>query len=265
MSELTDGRGVLYPAKLPSFHRVPATGELAHLVRWFWLPRWDLAPGRVSRQEVLPFPASNLVVDPDGVTMTGPSTRASYRDLSGSGWAVGALLRPAGVSVLGVQPGDLRDSTAPFDAPDLQDVVLAAMRGLDEAGVRENAVTGFSRWIATRSASPDTAAVQANALEDLVASDRSITRVDQLAAQLGASTRSVQRLCRRYIGLSPLAIIRRYRLQEAAERLREDPTLTVAVVAAELGYADQAHLAADFRRVLALTPNAYRHASRGAS
>jgi AraC-like DNA-binding protein len=34
--------------------------------------------------------------------------------------------------------------------------------------------------------------------------------------------------------------------------------VSVAQVAADLGYADQAHLAADFRTVLGLTPSAYR-------
>lgn len=72
------------------------------------------------------------------------------------------------------------------------------------------------------------------------------------------STRALQRLAKQYIGLSPLRIIRRYRLQEAALRLREDPGLTVARVAAELGYADQSHLAADFRSTLGLSARDYR-------
>ena len=95
-------------------------------------------------------------------------------------------------------------------------------------------------------------------MEDVVASDRSILRVDQLARRLDLSIRSLQRLCKKYIGLPPLAVIRRYRLQEAAQRLREDPSVTVAQVAAELDYADHAHLTADFRRVLRFSPSLYR-------
>ena len=44
----------------------------------------------------------------------------------------------------------------------------------------------------------------------------------------------------------------------AAQRLREDRAVTVSRIAAELGYADHAHLTADFRRVLGLTPSGYR-------
>ncbi|OLO93108.1 DNA-binding protein [Actinomyces naeslundii] len=40
--------------------------------------------------------------------------------------------------------------------------------------------------------------------------------------------------------------------------MREDPSVTVAQVAAELDYADHAHLTADFRRVLGLSPSRYR-------
>lgn len=54
-------------------------------------------------------------------------------------------------------------------------------------------------------------------------------------------------------------MIRRYRLQEAVQRLREDHSLTIAHVAADLGYADHAHLSADFRSVLGFTPNFYRY------
>jgi AraC-like DNA-binding protein len=56
-------------------------------------------------------------------------------------------------------------------------------------------------------------------------------------------------------------MIRRRRLQEAAQRLREGPDVRLADVAADLGYADQAHLANDFRALLGLTPSEYRSAT----
>ena len=47
-------------------------------------------------------------------------------------------------------------------------------------------------------------------------------------------------------------------LPQPAQRLREDPSLTIAYVAAELDYADHAHLTADFRQVLGFSPSLYR-------
>ncbi|MFT3889699.1 MAG: helix-turn-helix domain-containing protein [Arachnia sp.] len=261
MVDVGDPRGVLYPARLPTFRRIPAPDELRDLVRWFWIPRWAIAPGRASRQALLPFPASNLVVQADGVTLSGPSTGASHRDLSGRGWAVGALLRPAGIAALSPDPGAIRDAEIPFDDPALHQAVADAMRGDDEATADAAAASAFAAWATTTLPAPDDGGLCANQLEDLIASDREIVRVDQVADRLGLTVRGVQRLARRYVGVPPLTMIRRYRLQEAAQRLRDDASLTVARVAAELGYADQAHLAADFRRVLGFAPASYRRAA----
>ena len=70
----------------------------------------------------------------------------------------------------------------------------------------------------------------------------------------------MQRLAHRTVGLSPAAMIRRRRLQEAAQRVREDPDASLVSIAVELGYADQAHLANDFRTVLGFTASDYRAA-----
>ncbi len=253
-----DGRGILYPARLPTFHREAAPQALAGIVRWFWIPQWHLAPGRSSRQEVLAFPASNLTVEPSGVTVSGPTTRRSHRDLHGRGWAVGALLRPAGVAALGIDPRGLRDGEIAFDAPDLHRAVAAAMETADDARRRTAAAEAYASWITDTVDPPDAEGDLANTLEDVIAADRSLVRVEQVAERLGLSVRSVQRLARRYVGVPPLAIIRRYRLQDAAQVLRDDPSATVGRIAADLGYADQAHLCADFRAVLGFTPTTYR-------
>lgn len=255
---LSDSRGILRPARLPTFHRVAAPDDLADRVRWFWIPRWRIAPGRSSRQHVLPFPASNLVVDLDGVALSGPTTGASHRDLTGTGWAVGALLRPAGVAALHPAPHEVRDLEVPFEAPELHAAVVAAMATDDETEGDALAAATYAAWARTRLAVPDDQALLANRMEDLVASDPEVVRVEQVADHLALSVRAVQRLAHRYVGVPPLAIIRRYRLQEAARRLREDPSLPVARVAAELGYADHAHLTRDFRQVLGMAPQAYR-------
>lgn len=255
----SDGRGVLYPGALPTFHRESAPPHLRELIRWFWIPRWDLAPGRVSRQQILPFPTSNLVVEPHGVSLSGPTTGISHRDLRGRGWAVGALLRPAAVASLCDDPSMIHDREVPLEAPTLLRDVSAAMQDASAAG-RSAAVRAYGTWASERFAEPNEVGRLANAMEDLISTDRRIIRVGQVAERLSVSVRSLQRLAQRYVGLTPLSIIRRYRLQEAAQRLREDPTLTIAQTAADLGYADHAHLSADFRHVLGFSPRSYREA-----
>lgn len=250
---------MLYPARLPTFHREPVTGELAAFVRWFWIPEWDIEHGRTSRQHLIGFPACNLVVE-DAVTgISGPTTHASHRDLTGRGWAVGALLRPAAVPDLVGDPVPARDTYREVELSDLSAAVRAAMDADAPAGERHrDAITAFSDWLLVRLGTPDDEALLANRMVEAAEADADLVTVADLATHLHLSTRSLQRLAARYVGLPPTALIRRRRLQEAAERLREHPELDLTELAHEFGYADHSHLTNDFRRSLGLTPSTYR-------
>ncbi len=258
----TDSRGPLYPARLPTFHRLSPPDAVAHLVRWFWIPEWHIEPGRSSRQHILPYPACNLVVEAGLVGISGPATHASYRDLTGDGWAVGALLRPAAVLALVDDPGAIRDRYRRVDLPELHRAITAAMTAQQPGDRRRaEAVEVFATWLARTVPHPEDDALLAGRMVDLIDSDAHVLVVGDAAARLGVSVRTLQRLARRYVGVPPAAMIRRRRLQEAAARLREGGGRDLASLAAELGYADQAHLAGEFRRVLGFTPSSYRRAS----
>jgi AraC-like DNA-binding protein len=123
---------------------------------------------------------------------------------------------------------------------------------------RSRAVEAFAHWLEERMPAPGREALLANTMADLIDADPSVLQVEQAAARVGVSVRTLQRLARQYVGLPPAAMIRRRRLQEAAERLRREPGIDIAAVANDLGYADHAHLTTDFRKVLNFTPSAYR-------
>lgn len=82
-------------------------------------------------------------------------------------------------------------------------------------------------------------------------------RVGQVCAKLDLGERALQRLLRRRIGLSPKWLIQRRRLHDAADLLRAGASVDLARVAADLGYADQAHFTRDFRAVTGLTPGEF--------
>jgi AraC-like DNA-binding protein len=249
-------RGTLHPRRLPVLRRLPPAPAVADLVAWYWIPRWDLPRGRESRQQVLSYPAANLVVEGGAVTLVGATTRMTERVLAGRGWAVGALLRPAAFAALCAHPARLVDDAEELDAPELADAVVDAMPA-DE----ERAATILGEWIDGRVGSRTHEARQANAMAEVLMTDPAVLRVEDAAARLAMSSRTLQRLAHRTVGLPPAAIIRRRRLQEAAQRVREHPEVPLADVAAQLGYADQAHLANDFRTVLGFTPTDYRRAA----
>ncbi|WP_308465046.1 AraC family transcriptional regulator [Rathayibacter soli] len=251
-------KGILYPTRLPDFHRIPAPDIVAHLVQWFWIPEWDIEPGRTSRQQLIAYPTSNLVVLPSTVEFAGPATRASHRDLTGRGWAVGALLRPALVPHLIEDPGRMRDRLTMLPLPELQSAVSSAMAGADPETRRRTAVGSFVDWLVAQHPEVSEEGERANRMMHIIATDADVRRIDDISGRLSVSSRTLQRIARKYVGLSPSELIRRRRLQDAAERVRTDPVADLAALAAELGYADHAHLTNDFRMVLGFTPSDYR-------
>src|SRR5689334_20873420 len=80
----------------PPIHRFAPSPELATLVRRHWMPVWSLPDGRRSVQRVLQYPVCLLVVAHDYALLVGPTNGLSTQELTGSGWALGTMLQPAG-------------------------------------------------------------------------------------------------------------------------------------------------------------------------
>ena len=258
-------RGVLFPARLPDFERRPAGPGVKDLVRWFWIARWSLGSGEVSRQHVIAFPAINLIVelgDDPGVLVAGPTSAASVRELRGEGCAVSAVLWPAAAPALIGDPSAHRDRVVRIDDVRAErlhsEVASSVFRGDISA-----ATGAIEVFLHDRVGSPPREALLANRLVDMEGGTSSAgpttpTTVQGLAADLGISVRTSQRLAARFVGLRPQEVLRRRRVQEAAARLREVPRTDLATVAQEEGFADQAHLCAEFRELLGFTPGGYR-------
>ena len=284
-------KGHLTPGTGSAVTRFPARAEVAAFVRQIWIPEWDLPAGEQTEQLVLGYPASNVVVELDGVAIYGPTSRASTRVLTGSGWAVGALLKPAGVRLFTERPAELLDAEAPVEAADLHRSICDVMessgpaessgaaesepadtgladpaptvpgKAASAAGHRARAADLLQDYIQSLAAQrsdggmSDDAAL-ANQMVDLI-DEGDIRSAPQLARTLHLSERSVQRLASRYVGMSAVLMLRRRRLQDAAERVRAEPATDLGELAAQLGFSDQAHLTREFRQVLGFTPRQY--------
>jgi AraC-like DNA-binding protein len=93
----------------------------------------------------------------------------------------------------------------------------------------------------------------------LVALTQGTVRSVSLAARhAGISPRHLARLSDRWVGLPPSELVRLSRFQRALNRMRQDPTVSLARVALVSGFADQAHFTRDFGRFAGLTPSAFR-------
>lgn len=82
--------------------------------------------------------------------------------------------------------------------------------------------------------------------------------VEDMAHAVDTTSRQVDRLCARYLGIAPKTLSRVVRFQFALKALMRDPGCTLADVAANAGYFDQAHFIKDFRRMSGGVPRGYR-------
>ena len=82
----------------------------------------------------------------------------------------------------------------------------------------------------------------------------------QLAGEVGLSPSHFETLFRRSTGLSPHQYLIRCRVERARDLLG-DGTVTLSQVAARCGFSDQSHLGRHFKRLVGMTPGAYRRRS----
>jgi AraC-like DNA-binding protein len=113
------------------------------------------------------------------------------------------------------------------------------------------------RFLRARLPERDQTIVTINQIVDAIIGDRAITKVDNLVHQFNLSKRTLQRLFSQYVGVSPKWVIKRYRLQEAADQLADGTAVDWPKMALDLGYFDQAHFIKDFKMLVGRTPGEY--------
>ncbi|MEO9330192.1 helix-turn-helix domain-containing protein [Gordonia aurantiaca] len=236
--------------------------DLAELIRRFWVPVWSVPPGAEAPQRVLQYPVCLIVVTDAYARFYGVATGLSETVLTGDGWGVGVMLTPG---TGGLLVGDVSRFTDRYDelsdvfgesGADVVERVRAEMaRNPHEDPAQRAATDVVEDWLRGYLPMDDEGRL-VNDIVEWVEHESSVTAVAQICERFHLTERSLQRLTRRRLGLTPKWLIQRRRLHEAAERLRE-PGETLAVLAAELGYADEAHFVRDFKAVTGMTPREF--------
>ncbi|MFI0862459.1 DUF6597 domain-containing transcriptional factor [Streptomyces smyrnaeus] len=266
-----DTRGiVLAPgllARVRFRRRLPAE-PLRRWVEHYWLIDWDLEEPYVS--QVVPHPCVNVVFERRGPADLAPGTGL----VAGVGTGVFSTKLEEIGRVCGVQfrPGGFRPFLTPprpLSALTGRQLPLEEVFGSTEdvppriltPDREDERVTALDTFLLSLSPARDPAAERAMALAHRVRTDRSVLRVERLAADAGMSVRTLQRLFATYVGVTPKWTILRYRVHEAMEHATSHPETDWARLAADLGYSDQAHLVRDFTAAVGVTPSAYARAA----
>ena len=249
--------------------RIAPPSDLAPCVQHYWYVQWDLRHEQPNNAETLPHPNCYLVFEHDlerpcddicvfnRAEVSGVNTGKFSRVMKGYGRVFGLKFKPGGLHpFLHASVSTLTDRVLPAAQVFGKSILQLAAR-LRRLEMLEAMTTATTEYFAAHAPAPDTQVDLSSKLVETIFGDPSILTVEALARCSGLSVRSLQRLFHVYVGVPPKWVIRRYRLHELLERLNSGDAFDGAEVALDLGYADQAHLINDFRRLAVYTPNEY--------
>ncbi len=261
-SETGAPRGILNPPPLTAeefrlARRRPAA-ELTQFIEHYWIVAWDLRHRAPHTQETLPQPNVHVVFEKNNSHAFGVVTGKFSRYLEGKSHVFGIKFAPGMFrAFLGYAVSRITNRTRPV-LEIFGDEVTAVEEILTSEASDDQLVAATDSFFQARIPAPDDKANLAKELVRQTLEQRDLLTVDDLARKSAMGTRTLQRLFSEYVGVSPKWVIRRYRLHEAVERLRDGERLDCAQLALELGYFDQAHLINDFKSILGYTPTEFQ-------
>lgn len=239
--------------------RVSPSAPLAPFVEHYWWVRWDLREPETN--EVLSYPSVHVTFEGGRGQIIGVVRAKFSRRLEGRGDLFAIKFRPGmfapwyGGPIVGLTDRTVSLALELGSPPDeLLGAVFAHADPIDRAKSLEARLMR-----ALPELDPD--AVLARDAVERVRAEPDLQTVAAVASAVAVAPRALQRLFRDYVGVGPKWVVRRFRLQEAAELL-ETTDATVASVAASLGYFDQAHFVRDFKAVVGATPSEYLRKAR---
>ncbi|MFE4670366.1 DUF6597 domain-containing transcriptional factor [Streptomyces sp. NPDC056716] len=278
-----DTRGIVDPAGLLTrvrFRRHLPAPELRRHVERYWLIDWDLPEPYATH--IVPHPSVNLTFQwdeaegPPHAELTGIPTGLYTRKLTGRGRVCGVKFRPGGfrpytpgipathwtgkvLPAESVFPAATEAMARTLTTPEAPQA-LQAPRTPETPGATDptdRRLAALDSFLLALAPEPDPQADLAADLVQRVRADRTVRRVTDLADLADLSVRALQRLFAAYVGVAPKWVILRYRIHEALELAGTRRHVDWATLAADLGYADQAHLVRDFTGTVGVTPTTY--------
>ncbi|WP_329349850.1 helix-turn-helix domain-containing protein [Streptomyces sp. NBC_01261] len=263
-----DTRGIVDPAELLArvhFRRPEPAEALRPHIEHYWLIDWDLTEPYVSH--VVPHPAVHIVFqhlagEDAFVEVAGIPNGLFAQKLEGRGRVCGIKFRPGAFRTVTPDRPVSEWTGQRVRQPDVfPDIDPASVLDLPDEAAR---IAALDTFLLTLDPQPDPQAELAATLVDRIRTDRTIRRVTDFAHAEGLSVRLLQRLFAGYVGVGPKWVILRYRIHEALERAGAEEPVDWAGLAADLGYADQAHLVRDFTATVGVTPTTYAQGVQGA-
>lgn len=187
--------------------------------------------------------------------ISGVRSRFYVREMVAPSCSVGAVLRPgAAAPLFGVPADELAERHTSLEdlwgasADSVHERLLEAESAEDRLAILESVLT--ARLPRERSLHP--------AIASVINKMNSLASIEAAVQRSGLSHRHFIAHFRRAAGLAPKTYWRILRFQRALQSLGQRKALPLALLAAEMGYSDQAHFNRDFLAFTGVTPMTYQ-------
>jgi AraC-like DNA-binding protein len=227
-------------------------GPLADAVVCTWAGQLG-ADGSSYTDAVLPDGCIDIVWNGDRLFVAGPDTRPVVVDRPPGGCYVGIRFRPGwATTVLDCRADEIRDRRVDLDA--VFDAA-AAVRLRDRLAGTEGAQAAAGE-LARAVTAVGPGAREHDPVIDAVVQwyRRPATRAARLAVDLGVSERTLHRRCVAAVGYGPATLARVLRFRRFLALAERRPDTALSALAVDAGFADQAHLTRETRRLADRTP-----------
>lgn len=238
--------------------RSPADA-LRPFVEHYWIVAWDRRGLDPYEQWVLPYPAVNMTFKRGRCRVVGVPRGRFSEVLDDAHRVIGVRFRPGGFrGFLQAPVSTITNRMLGVEAVfgDGGHELAQAVPALND----QAAVDRLERFLLDRLPAPDPMLELVTRVVQRIETDPGLLRAAELATACGLGVRALQRLFAEYVGVGPKWTIRRYRLHDAAARLAAGADVDPVLVAADLGYSDQAHFTRDFAAIAGVPPARYARA-----
>jgi AraC-like DNA-binding protein len=237
------------------YRELPPARDLARVVacRWVRVATRDSEPLSVT---VVPDGCTDVItVDHGAPMLVGPDTGAYTFALHSGIVITGLRLRPGALrGVAGCRAEEVLDTSVPLR--DIDRSALGLESHLHRADTLDGRFAALEQWVRDRMRVTvhDSAVMHACR----ILATRGASNIDHVATSLGWSVRTLRREFVSACGYGPKVMHRILRVQRAVRRSHRTPGgLGISALAADLGFADHAHMTREFRAILGVTPTEY--------
>jgi AraC-like DNA-binding protein len=242
----------------PGYREHGPAPDLAPWIECFWTRSAGPASSGAPTLRVTPDGCADVIFALGGggaeSFVVGPMTRAIVVPASGETRLLGVRFQPgAAGAFLPVPLRTLVDERVALDV--LWNDATRVREQIAEASGAGRAVDAFEAELrARRRRAAEIPSPRVRALIDGLAAEPEAASVADMADRAGITRQHLRRLFEQHVGYGPKKLVRILRLRRALRLLGTRGATTLATVALDAGYYDQAHMNADFRDLAGCPP-----------